>query len=363
MNQGYAQSGSPAWAETQPSTIPDYKLYTVGAITLATVFGGPIAGTALMAANYRRLNKKDDAITTLVVGILGTALALLIGFLIPHDLTYPIGIGLLFGTRGAAQSLQGKLLDKHMAEGGLMESGWKAFGFSLIVLVAYFGVAFLGYFGLEYVKEGGKKITYAGGGEVLFTGSATKQDAESLGKSLQEIGYLGKRPVSVILSKENGVTAVSFVVKDGFWDEPGVAGNFEEIGREVAPSVGGYPITVRLANKLRETQKELTVGLASFGSAEIYYLGTSTESDAKALGGALQTAGYFSGPRATVLLANDNDGKALTFVVRDGFWEDPSHVAGFEQLVRDVAPSIGGLPVKLRLDSAQLEVKKETLVQ
>jgi hypothetical protein len=50
-----------------------------------------------------------------------------------------------------------------------------------------------------------------------------------------------------------------------------VAG-FEEGGRQVAPSVGGFPIKVRLANTQQQTKKEVTVGRLLVGTKDHVYL-------------------------------------------------------------------------------------------
>ena len=71
---------------------------------------------------------------------------------------------------------------------------------------------------------------------------------------------------------------------------------------------------------------------------EIQISGASTKEDAKALGQVLQTSGYFKDRGVSVLLdrtkdAGTNASKPATtvsFVVKEGFWEKPEMVAGFE---------------------------------
>jgi hypothetical protein len=138
---------------------------------------------------------------------------------------------------------------------------------------------------------------------------------------------------------------------------------FEELGRQIAPKVGGFPIKVRLINSDRETKKEVTVGKTIIGTKdEIYYYGSATEADGKALGQALKTDGFFTDKGITVLLAKDG-GTAVSFVVSEGVWDNPASVAAFEKIVRQLASSIGGLPIQLRLVNPTLEVKKEIMVQ
>jgi hypothetical protein len=52
----------------------------------------------------------------------------------------------------------------------------------------------------------------------------------------------------------------------------------------------------------------------------------------------------------------------LSFVVGDGVWNAPGVQSEFEEVVREVAPKVGGLPVRLRLMNTQLETKKDGVV-
>ncbi len=65
--------------------------------------------------------------------------------------------------------------------------------------------------------------------------------------------------MSVILSKGSNGTIISFVVRDGFWDDPKNVDGFATLGRALAPTVGGLPIKVRLVNQSVETKKEIPV--------------------------------------------------------------------------------------------------------
>jgi hypothetical protein len=142
-----------------------------------------------------------------------------------------------------------------------------------------------------------------------------------------------------------------------------MVGSFEEIGRLIAPAVGGFPLKVRLMNSDREVKKEVVAGKTVIGTLdEVYYFGTATEVEAKALGQALQTAGFFHDKGFSVLLYK-GEGTVLAFVVKEGFWEAPENVAMFDKVTRQVAPSVGGLPITLRLVNNSIDTKKEVTVQ
>jgi hypothetical protein len=264
---------------------------------------------------------------------------------------------LFLAARGAAKGLQGTAVEQHVRQGGKLGSKWVAAGLGLGVLAIVVG----GYVVVYSARN--PKVQIGSKDEVYYSGSASKQDAQTLGEELKTIGFLSDRGVSVFLSKGKGGTVVSFVVKEGTWNNASSVANFEEIGREIAPSVGGFPIQVRLVNSNRDVKKEVTAGKAIIGTKdEIYYLGSATEAEAKALGQALQTAGFFRDAGFSVLLSK-GDGTVIGFVVKEGFWEEPENVATFEKITRQVASSAGGLPIKLRLLNNTLETKKEVAVQ
>lgn len=306
-----------------------------------------------MALNYRQLGQGLKAAITLIVTSVITVLAVLVTWNVSRGFSSVVGLGLLLGIRWSARSLQGQAVKNHVDRGGRLGSKGGAFGFGLAIFAAIV-VSVL----IVVHATRDPSITIGTKDDISYSGSATKFDAQALGHTLQEIGYLKDRGVSVSLAKGNDGTIVSFVVKQGVWNDPNVVSQFEEIGREVASSVGGFPLRVRLLNSDREVEKESAVGKVSFGKDGVYYAGTASEKDAKALGQALTSAGFFENRGADVFLAKHSDGVALSFVVGQGVWDDPALVAQFENIARQTAPAVGGLPLKLRLVNASLEAKK-----
>jgi len=178
---------------------------------------------------------------------------------------------------------------------------------------------------------------------------------------LKAANYFQDRGVTVQLKKDKSGTIVSYAVKDGIWNDADSVAQYGLLTSRVASAVGGLPVTMRLVDVNFETKKEqvlhpkVTVGKTD----EITYSEAATEQDAKALGEALKTAGYFQDRGATVLLSKSKEGTAVSFVVHDGFWEGEKNVTLFSELGRTVAPAVGGLPVKVRLVNRSLEMKKE----
>src|SRR6185312_7111317 len=176
------------------------------------------------------------------------------------------------------------------------------------LLAACVGLAFLATIGYWIFHPSRPQVLFkeviGSKDEIYYSHVASKEDAQALGKELQSIGFFNDRGTTVFLSKGRGGTVVSFVLNDGAWDHPETIYSFEEIGRRIVPAVGVFPIKVRLIDSSQRLRRELTIGRAIVGAMdEVYYYGTATEADAKALGEALKAAGFFVDSGASVALS------------------------------------------------------------
>jgi hypothetical protein len=199
--------------------------------------------------------------------------------------------------------------------------------------------------------------------EIYYYRRATREDALALGHALQSTGFFNDRGTSVLLWMGGGPTIVSFIVSDGAWDRPNTISNYTEIGRRVAASVGGFPIQVHLVDAGRVVRKKMNVGKTVIGAKDVvYYFGDATDLEARTLGEALRSTGYFTDKGVSVSVLN-GEGTVLSFVVQDGLWDSPAALATLDRLVRQVAPAAGGLPIKLRMLDRNMAVKQELMVQ
>lgn len=339
--------------------IPNYRLYDPISVGLAAFFGSPIAGTVLMAINYRHLGRKSSAIVAVILGIAATALAIALEPYIPSTFTSVTAIALFVGTYNAAKTLQGPIVEKHEVAGGGLHSRWAAFGISLAVLAAGFAIivaAVLPSVWSSKVVIGSKDI-------VEYSGSATKSDATALGQALKKEGYFQDRGVSVLLSKSATGATISFVVKDDVPSHPEMVYLYETVGFDVAPSIGALPIKLQFVSSRRDVLKEFTIGRATIGSKDqIYFSGSATDSDAKALGQSFVEQRFFRDTGANVFFTKDDPGTSIGYVLPEGNWNRPDQVSALEQITRNCASRIGGLPITIRLLSQQLELKKEEVV-
>lgn len=226
------------------------------------------------------------------------------------------------------------------------------------VLVVLIALGSAGY----YFYQKAHTVTIGTKDEVIFSGTATKDQATALGNALKTDGYFQDSGVTVLLDKETSGTTISYVVQDNSWNQPGIVAKFDEVTREVASSVGGLPLNVQLVNSEKTVEKTSTVGAVAFGNDTVVYEGEATQAEAQALGQKLQSLNYLTGKGADVFLGKHSDGTTIAFVVSDGVGNDASAVAGFEDLVREVAPSVGGLPIKmLLLSTTQQKETEETI--
>ena len=67
------ESPQTAFEPVNAGKLPSFKLYTPGHVAWATFLGAPLAGSMLLAMNYRRLGEPTSAAIALVGGFLGNA--------------------------------------------------------------------------------------------------------------------------------------------------------------------------------------------------------------------------------------------------------------------------------------------------
>jgi hypothetical protein len=349
-------------AVTTQQPIPNYRLFDMTSIGIAAFLGSPIAATALMAINYRRLGRPRAAVIALASGIVGTAAAMLAAtlFVSSSAVSSAAAAALFAVTYQTIKGIQGPVIAQHLNQGGSRSSRWAAFGISVATCVALLAVVFGGVLaylvGAAAVHDRQSAVAIGTKDNILISGSATKQDALSLGQALKQAEYFKDNGATVLLDKTASGTAVSFVVHEGIWDRPEMVSAFEEIGREIAPSIGGLPIKLRLADSSKNIRKEVNVGKTVIGKDEVYYYGSATEADASALAQSLKANGYFGDRRLDVFLNKDNGRTVITFIVAQDSWDNPNTIAEFKALVRKTAPSVGGLPIQMQLDDDKLEI-------
>jgi hypothetical protein len=100
------------------------------------------------------------------------------------------------------------------------------------------------------------EVSFDGGDGVYYEGSATKAQAQALGRQFESQGFFRGKGVNVFLTTHEDGTTLAFVVADGVWNNPNKVSNFEAIVRDVAPMAGGLPIEMYLVNTQRRVEKD-----------------------------------------------------------------------------------------------------------
>ncbi len=164
------------------------------------------------------------------------------------------------------------------------------------------------------------------------------------------------------MDKREGVTTISLAVKDNYWDQESFLWDWELVGLDVAPTVGGLPLRIRLTNSSGDTMRVLGIQRLIIGlHDEIYYFGSADDKDAKALGKVLLDTDFLTDRGVTVFLSKSTE-TAVGFVVNENAIQKPETLAAFENLIKAIAPAVGGLPVRMRFLDTSLETKKEVVV-
>ena len=107
-------------------------------IHLATLIGGPLGTTWLLAENFKKLGHPEKVRKTWIWGILALIFLLVLSFLIPDDWKIPNFVFPVICLGIASQvtkTTQGPAIQQHLSEGGAIYSLWRAFGIGLICLL------------------------------------------------------------------------------------------------------------------------------------------------------------------------------------------------------------------------------------
>jgi hypothetical protein len=239
----------------------------------------------------------------------------------------------------------------------------------------------------------GTSVAMGNGGRLGYAGAATRGDAENVGRTLTELGFYKKPAMFLLLSRGAGGASISIPFKadetlrstqqsmmsknSAFaglpisqtvlpWDDPAVLASIKAIGPGLASALGGPPLTIRLLNGDGELRKEVRIDAAELvvgARDKIWYETPATLQDAKALGQALQACGFFKDHGARVSLSKTAGATVVSFYVRDGAWDDPRVVLGFQGIGRKIAPAVGGPPLKVQLMDTRFESKKELAIE
>ena len=206
------------------------RLFTEKGTAVASLIGGPLAGTYLIAKNFRTLGKGDAARLTLIVGgaftvALCTALALL-----PSSVTDKVPqhfIPLAIGAVGylVVKSLQQKDIDAHLQAGG-KKGSWKVIiGSGLVSIALTLGYCFALVMLIPSEEQifTGVPYKFEKTGATMYYDEATisEPDIKFVGGELEEMGYFSKEnPAPAGFRKEGNKYIIEMLLEEAKWNDP-----------------------------------------------------------------------------------------------------------------------------------------------
>ncbi|HJX90337.1 MAG TPA: hypothetical protein VJ372_07570 [Pyrinomonadaceae bacterium] len=128
---------------TIESTATEKKLFSLGQIVLATFLGAPLAGSLLVAHNYRVLQKANASRQSIVYGVASTVLIFIIAFLLPEKFPNSVlPVVYCIAMRQLVSYVQGGAIAAHYSIGGAKGSWAIATVVGVGCLVALFAIIF-----------------------------------------------------------------------------------------------------------------------------------------------------------------------------------------------------------------------------
>jgi hypothetical protein len=235
-----------------PATAPPSAVAVAGAgiraftptqVAIATFLGSPLVGGITIAINARRAGR--PMALPIVAGVLTTAALLAIGSRLPTHYATGVALAGVFAMRGYAMAEQRKL-------GATLPASWLAtIGLGLAGLVLVIGAVF----GVV-MSQMPSRLAF-GKGEVLYAHGATVQQAQAVGDELVAEGYFGDHEATVQIERDGDKLAVSFVLREGAWDEDGIGALFHSLLEDLEGKLGGQTVEIRLCNDELETERTI----------------------------------------------------------------------------------------------------------
>lgn len=123
----------------------DLKLHPMDGIISAAVVGGILAGTAIVALNFKKTRNTDQLRNAILFGLLATSLFYAIVLLVLPNFVAEVEERYVSGgvrlaeigvSYAGARVAQGKLLDEHASLSGAFYSSWRGIGVGFLTLFA-----------------------------------------------------------------------------------------------------------------------------------------------------------------------------------------------------------------------------------
>lgn len=241
-----------AVADPAPRAAPAHRLFSSQNVGLATFLGSLLAGSILLAINYRRLGDGRRALLAIAFGALATAFLIAFALLAPDSVPQPIytgvAIGLAFAMRAVTDALQGEALAAHRTAGGRVGAGWAGAGIALATLAVILGLLF----GAFWLADDSVQVDQV---TVHYGDGATETEARATGEYLRSLG-MADREIELHLLRRDGKLHLLLPVPRG----RASTDEFRELGRHLSGrAFAGAPIVLDLADENLEVHTSIPI--------------------------------------------------------------------------------------------------------
>jgi len=268
------------FGERRDGTLPRYGLFPPQAVFLATLLGGLLAGTIVLACNYQTLRRWRAMRLTAAAGIGATAVFLAAMLVYPqfreiqwlrvalYALAAPLWVAVAprfdlvektaillpaLAMVGVAWLLQARAYRDYLRHGGKRASVWTAAGMSLFcAIVPFVGISL--HYGLYPYRPTDAKLLVLGDPpwqvHVYYQPGVDERDARRLGPVLVAHGQMDPDGVpTVYLTARGPGFIVSFVVHEHLWDDPMISQKIQALVPKLSQRLDGRPVRAELCNE------------------------------------------------------------------------------------------------------------------
>lgn len=195
------------------------KVFTNKSISLATLFGGPVAAGFLISKNFKTFGNEKAAKTSIFIGIVSTLLLFAALFSLPENVVdnipqalipaiYTIIIGVI------VEKLQGNNIKEFLENNGQKASGWTAAAYGLLGLVLNIALILILIFSVP--QTGYEKQLKLGDNVSLYYSKNIKDNSpQRIGEIITKSGFLAESEgVDVFFSETANSYILKFVLPD-----------------------------------------------------------------------------------------------------------------------------------------------------
>lgn len=227
------------------------RLFSPVNIAVATFFGTALAGSILLALNYRRAGKPRAAFYSVVFGAAIAFAVIAIALFTPDTRVVQtaftaLNIGLCLGLKRFCEIWQGADIAAHRAAGGTVGAGWPTAGIAVGCMVGVLAVLVAGLL-VQWKVKAGDSVEF-GDSTVYYKDGVTEAEAREVGETLEELGWFGGgNAMDIQVRRRGGEIHIAFIV------DPAAAAELEDDFRVLADAVsedvfGGDPVRIDFAD-------------------------------------------------------------------------------------------------------------------